>query len=61
MLFPIYASGAGTAAMSFGIPIETPPFQGLNAYFQWFVYDSAGAYQSTIAFSDALRIKFGNP
>ncbi len=61
VLIPMYASGTGTAQFPVGIPNEVTPFQGLNAYFQYFVYDPAGGYQSQIAFSDGLRIKFGNP
>lgn len=61
VLLPTYTDGAGAVSLTLGIPPNMSPFQGLSAYCQWFVYDPAGAYQAQIAFSNGLRLKFGNP
>ena len=42
------------------VPPDVAPFSGLNAYFQWGIFDPAGTHLGLMAFSDALRIKFGN-
>lgn len=61
VLIPTYCDAVGASSFAINIPAAAAPYLGMRAYFQWFVFDSAGTYQSTLAFSNALRIKFGSP
>lgn len=49
---------SGVAASPIVIP-NTLSLVGVDAFFQWAIFDSAGAYQSAIAFSNGLRIQVG--
>jgi hypothetical protein len=54
----VFASGTGTATVSFGIPAAVP--LGIDAYLQWAVFDPNGAFgPNVLALSNALRLQIG--
>lgn len=60
VLFNFFTSASGEAALHFTIPADMAPFTGLDVYAQWAVFDPNGSYNNMLAFSEALRLKFGN-
>lgn len=60
VLLSTVTNGAGEVTVSLPIPGSASSFAGCPAYFQYFIFDPAGAYAGQFAFSDALRIKVGN-
>lgn len=60
IIFQLFTDAAGEAVFTFAAPPDVPPFSGLNAYFQYAVFDPNGAFGGLLAYSNALRIKFGN-
>ncbi len=54
----VFTTGAGTAALTFGIPAAVQ--LGIDAYLQWAVFDPAGAFgPNVLALSNALRLQIG--
>jgi len=60
VLISTVTDAGGEATVSLSIPSSASPFAGCDAFFQYFIFDSAGALNGQFAFSDALRIKVGN-
>ena len=59
-LIQVTTSGSGTFTLPFQVPADVFPASGLNAFWQWAIFDPNGAHLSTLSFSNALRTKFGN-
>lgn len=59
-LLPTSTSASGAASVGFAIPMDVPPFAGLDLFFQYAVLDPFGAYFGTYALSNALRIQIGS-
>ncbi len=60
VLINTVTNGAGLATVTLPVPTELSGFAGSSAYFQYFIFDTAGGYNGQFAFSNALRIKVGN-
>lgn len=54
-----FSNGSGGALEPLYIPNDTN-LLGFDAYFQWAVFDPAGAFASTLAMSNGLRIQIGD-
>jgi hypothetical protein len=54
-----FANGSGSATEPLYIPND-PVLVGFDAYFQWAVFDPAGAFANALALSDGLRIQIGS-
>ncbi|MBL8897968.1 MAG: VCBS repeat-containing protein, partial [Planctomycetes bacterium] len=55
-----FTDGAGEHAYGFGIP-SAPELFGVSVYLQDAVFDPNGAFASTLALSNALRVQLGGP
>ena len=54
-----FTNGLGTDAFVFGVP-ASPALLGLDLYFQYAVFDPAGAYLNALALSNGLRVQVGS-
>ncbi len=55
----LITNGAGNMTFAFAVPNVPSPFLGAEVYFQAAVSDPFGSYLSTLAFSNALRVRLG--
>ena len=53
-----FTNGLGADAFVFGVP-ASPALLGLDLYFQYAVFDPAGAYLNALALSNGLRVQVG--
>ncbi|MCB1282268.1 MAG: FG-GAP repeat protein [Salinibacterium sp.] len=57
LTFSLVSNGAGHAEFTYPIPAG---FGGAELYFQWVIYDPAGAFMGLMSLSEAIKVKIGS-